>query len=268
MWETEQRGSVTVATYTHPPMNYLVGDAVSQLEQLIDEWVDPAVKAVVLTGSDGRFIPHFSVEEVLAPMDAPLPARVAIGPDKLVAQHRLFDRLTHLPKPVVAGLTGDTMGAGLILALACDVRVAQRGGDHRFGLPEVRLGLVPAGSGVQRLVRLIGFSAAIDLVLRARVLTPEEALAAGIVHELAADPRESAIAIAQQMADLPAVAFAMTKHAAYRGSDLPIDVGVALEAEAGFRAKLSPQATEAMQEFLAIPEYERRAWFDASRPDH
>jgi enoyl-CoA hydratase len=266
MWTTERHGSVVVATYDHPPMGYLVGAAVAQLPGLIDEWADPSVRAVVLTGTQDRFITHSSVEEILALQQAPLEQRAAAGPERVIALHHLFDRLTHLGKPVIAALTGDTMGGGLILAMACDIRIATRGGDHRLGLPEVRLGIIPSASGVQRLVRLIGLAAALDLALSARVLTPEEALEAGLVHRLADDPRAAALALAQQLAALPATALAMTKHAAHRGADLPLDAAVALEADASVRAKLTDDAARAMAEYVALPHDERRAWLDADRP--
>jgi enoyl-CoA hydratase len=166
-----------------------------------------------------------------------------------------------LPQPVIAALGGDAMGFGFELALACDLRIAQRG-DHRYGLPEVRLGIIPGGSGTTRLTKLIGAPTALDLILRARVLTPEEALAKGLVTELAEDARARALAIAQNLADLPRLAVAMAKQVIYKAEDLPLESALAFELEGSFRSKQAPEAAAAMRRYLEVAPAERRAYLD------
>src|SRR6185503_4599045 len=101
-------------------------------------------------------------------------------------------------------MNGDTMGGGFELSLSCDIRIGQKG-DHRFGLPEVKLGILPGGSGTQRLSRLIGAGRAIEFILRARVVRPEDALALGLVHEVADDALARARTVAGEIAALPPV---------------------------------------------------------------
>lgn len=92
-----------------------------------------------------------------------------------------FRRLAKLHVPVVAAIDGACLGGGLELALACDVRVAANTSATRFGLPEVRLGLLPAGGGTQRLPRLVGLQTALDLMLTGRSLRPSQAEKIGLV---------------------------------------------------------------------------------------
>lgn len=102
----------------------------------------------------------------------------------------MLRRLETCGKPVVAALNGTALGGGLELALACHHRVALDTPKARFGLPEVKLGLLPGGGGTQRLPRLIGIQAALPLMTEGRALRPEQALQLGIVHELASNAEE------------------------------------------------------------------------------
>lgn len=261
LWQSHRDGSVAVAAYHNPPMNYLTGRGLDELRDLVAEWADPEVRTVVLTGTvPGRFITHFSVAEILAGQ-----ATLAEdGPTLNYRVHALFQSLNDLQKPVIAAMNGDTMGAGLELSLSADIRIAQAG-DHRIGLPEVRLGLIPGGTGTQRLSRLVGRGRALDLILRGRILTPDEALALGLVTEVVDDAREWSVAMAHRLAALPPVALAMAKRVIHDASDLPLASALRLEADASFRTKLAPEASEAMQAYLALPEDARRDWLDAER---
>jgi enoyl-CoA hydratase len=163
-------------------------------------------------------------------------------------------------------MRGDTMGFGYELALACDFRIAQRG-DFRIGLPEVRMGIIPGAGGSQRLARLVGTARALDLIMRARVLKPEEALELGLVNEVADDAQERALSLAREFASLPPVAVAMAKTAVYGGRDVDMHSALRVERDASYRAKLAPEATKAMTEYLDLPLDARRAWIDRREPE-
>jgi enoyl-CoA hydratase/carnithine racemase len=98
------------------------------------------------------------------------------------AQHVLVEQIEVLEKPVICAAHGICAGAGLELAIACDLRIAAR--DTRFSLPEVRLGVIPEAGGCHRLARLIGLARAKELVMTGRAITAEEALGAGLVHQV------------------------------------------------------------------------------------
>lgn len=264
MWDESRRGEVAIATYTAPPMNYFTDAAVEQLDGLIDTWSRGGVAAVVLCGGvPGRFITHFDVDEIVRNQEAPDP--IFDAPRRSRRVQAVLRRLNDLPQPVIAALNGDAMGFGFELALSADLRVAQRG-DFRIGLPEVRLGLTPGGSGLTRMTKLVGVARALDLILRARVLTPEEALASGLVTDLADDAIDAALSLAEELVALPALAVAMAKKAIYQGADLPMDLALTLETESSFRLKQSPEIVRPMREYLALALDERRAWLDAGRP--
>lgn len=258
MWSQEQRGAVALATYTAPPMNYFTDDAVEQLDALIDGWAAGDARAIVLTGGvDGRFITHFDVDQILRNQERP--DGIVEAPRRSRRVQAVLRRFNDLPQPVIAAMNGDTMGFGYELALSADLRVAQRG-PFRIGLPEVRLGLTPAGSGLTRLTKLVGRGRALDLILRARVLAPEDALAAGLVTELADDALATAVAIGEEIAALPPLAVAMAKKAIHQGADLPLELALTLELESSFRLKRSPDIMLPMREYLALPLERRRAW--------
>ncbi|MCW3068132.1 MAG: enoyl-CoA hydratase [Solirubrobacterales bacterium] len=266
MWTEQRIGRVAVARYENPPVSYFTDAAVDELDEMLDAWAHAEdLGAVVLSGRDGRFITHFDVEAILRSQVAPDP--LVDAPTRSRRVQSVLRRLTMLPQPVIAALGGDAMGFGFELALACDLRIGQRG-DHRYGLPEVRLGIIPGGSGTTRLTKLLGAPRALDLILRARVLSPEEALAQGLVHELADDAESRAGTIARRIAELPPVAVAMAKQVIHRADDLPLEAALAFELEGSFRSKQAPEAAEAMRAYLDVPLSERRAWLDAERAEN
>jgi enoyl-CoA hydratase len=263
MWDEREEGAVSIATYSAPPMNYFTDAAVEQLDEMIDGWRSSSASTIVLTGGlAGRFITHFNVDEILANQQLPDP--IFEAPRRSRRVQAVLRRLNDLPQPVIAALNGDTMGFGYELALSADIRIAQRG-DFRIGLPEVRLGLIPSGSGLSRFGKLIGTARALDLLLRGRVLTPDEALAHGLVTELADDALAAAIALGQRLAGLPSITLAMAKRAMYQAVDHPLDLAMVLETENSFRLKQAPEIMEPMRQYLALPLDQRRDFLDAER---
>jgi enoyl-CoA hydratase len=262
LWKLERDAAgVAVAMYTNPPMNYFCAQGTQELGALIQSWADPAVRAVILTGGmPGKFITHYSVEE-LATLSADHATMRALGLGLNHGYHELLRSLRDLPKPILVAMNGDTMGGGFELSLSCDIRIASAG-DHRIGLPEVTLGILPGGSGTQRLSRLLGAGRAIDFILRGRICRPEEALELGLVHEVAPDSLARARALAADLAQLSPIAIAEIKRAVYRGSDVPLDAGLALESESFMATMFSAEGLATMREYVALPLEKRRDWLE------
>ena len=133
-WTCKTEGGVVTARYSNPPMNYFCAEGASELGTLIESWRDPAIKAIVLaSGVTGKFITHYSVEELLSYAEDREGLRKS-GTALTVGYHALLLSLRNLPKPVIVAMNGDAMGGGFELCLACDIRIGMRG-DYRYGLP-------------------------------------------------------------------------------------------------------------------------------------
>jgi 3-hydroxyacyl-CoA dehydrogenase len=180
-------GEVAVVTFDNPPVNALaqpVRAALLAAIQALDD--DPGVRAIVLIGAGCNFVAGADIREFDRPPAEPLlPAVLA--------------RLEACGKPVVAALSGATLGGGAETALASHYRCAA--GDLQFGFPEVNLGLLPGAGGTLRLPRLAGWQAALELMTSGRPIGIDAAIGLGIVDrrvdgDLAAD----AIAWARELA--------------------------------------------------------------------
>jgi enoyl-CoA hydratase len=259
-WEVEnQDDGVVVASYTNAPMNYFVAGGAAELGALIPTWRDPAVRVVVLTGGPAdQYLTHYSVEE-LAEIAADRDGLRAMGTDLNDGYHALVQDLSDLEKPVIAAMSGDTMGGGLELSLGCDLRIAQRG-DFSIGFPEVSLAIIPGGGGTQRLPRIIGAGPALDFILRSRIVSPDQALALGLVSEVADDAKSRALEVAAGLAQQSGPALAAVKRSILRGSSLPLSEGLRVEADAFLATMLTDEGVAAMNDYVATPHDERRAW--------
>src|SRR3954468_17381044 len=193
----EDKDGVLVVTYSSDPLNYLNMASLQELGQLVPIMAQPQYRAVIFQSRPDEvgFLTHFSVEEIYELIKAPETSRYSA--EAVRGFKALIDQIVALPKVTIAAMNGDTMGGGHELALACDLRIGEIG-DYRYGQPEVRLGIIPGAGGSQRLARLIGLGKALDIILRGRVVTPEEAHALGITSELVADAPARALEIARE----------------------------------------------------------------------
>jgi enoyl-CoA hydratase/carnithine racemase len=165
-----------------------------------------AARAVVVTGGPRAFSAGADVSE----MRDQDPAAIL---DYYRATGAVYERVAALPQPTIAAIAGWCLGGGLELALACDFRVAEAGAA--FGLPEVRIGIVPSSGGTHRLARLVGAARAKELVLLRERIGADEAAAFGLVTEVVADggALERALELANDLARLPPLAVAVAKQA-------------------------------------------------------
>lgn len=225
LWE--QDGRIAIVTFNRPKaMNALNGETLNELEQVIKKIeTDNSIGALVLTGAGEKaFVGGADIGELSAlegSMDGVAMARRG---------QNIFACLEELGKPVIAAINGYTLGGGMELALACDLRLASD--TARFGLPEINLGIIPGNGGTQRLTRLVGGGMAKYLIFTGRQLTAAEALNLGIVEKVypAGELLAEAKKLASQLAAKAPVALALAKRAINTGLDTDLATGCKIEA--------------------------------------
>ena len=248
----EVDGRVATVTLDRPEaLNAISTELAVELAEAVEPLgTDPGVRAVVLTGAGER---AFCV-------GADLKQRAGFDDHGWFVQREAFRRgfaaVRRCPLPTVAAVRGFALGGGTELALACDLVVAAD--DAIFGLPEVRLGLVPAGGGTQLLVRRVGRSAARDLVLTGRRVGADEARRLGLADRVVprAEVLATAAALAAEIAGNAPTAVRMAKWALEVGGDLPVEAAMEVEDQAWRRAVLSGDRREGIA-----------AWMEKRDPD-
>ena len=236
-FNVEQRGHVQAWTISNPPMNYMTGAVTQELGELVAKVeIDENVRAVVITGGiEGKFITHYSVDELAAAAADPEQC-ARLFPELETGFHRLLNRIMLMPKAVIAAINGDCMGGGFETALACDFRLAAEG-PFQIGLPEAVLGILPGGGGTQRLPRLIGRGRALEVMLFGNVYPPREAERLGMVNRVVPADQLMSIAMdwAGTLAKRPPRSVAGIKRAVHLGMDRDLEGGLYVE-----RAEMVP----------------------------
>ncbi len=230
-FKVEQHAHVQVWTMSNPPMNYMIGPMTQELLELTGKLeADENTRALVITGGvEGKFITHYSVDE-LAAMAADPAECARVFPTLSAGFHRLLDRIMLMPKAVIAAINGDCMGGGYELALACDFRLAADG-PYQIGLPEAVLGILPGGGGTQRLPRLIGRGRALEVMLFGNVYPPREAERMGMVNRVVAPEALMPLAMewATTLAKRPPRSVAAIKRAVHLGADRDLQSALYIE---------------------------------------
>lgn len=230
-FKVDQHEHVQVWTMSNPPMNYMIGPMSEELIELIGRAeTDERTRAIILTGGiEGKFITHYSVDE-LAAMAADPAACAESFPRLSEGFHRMLDRIMLMPKVVIAAINGDCMGGGYELALACDFRLAADG-PFQIGLPEAILGILPGGGGTQRLPRLIGRGKALEVMLFGNVYHPREAEKMGMVNRVLPPDTLMPFAMgwARTLAKRPPRSIASIKRAVYLGADRDLQSALYVE---------------------------------------
>jgi len=187
----ENVGGIGVITVDNPPVNALSPGVPEGIVENVERGnADPAIKAMVLIGAGRSFIAGADIRQFGTRRPPPVPGK------------RTHEVLDASAKPVVAAIHGYALGGGLEIALAAHYRIAVP--SAKVGLPEVLIGILPGSGGTQRLPRLIGPKAAMEMIVSGRHVPAEEAKGLGIISELVpegGDLREAAIAMARRVAD-------------------------------------------------------------------
>jgi enoyl-CoA hydratase/3-hydroxyacyl-CoA dehydrogenase len=240
-------GAIAHVTMSRPEaLNALNGKMLQELKDVLAQVrANRAVRVVVFSGEGDAFIAGADIKEMQV---------VAAKPDEIRALTELGQSVMRdietLPQPVIAAINGLALGAGLELALACDIRIASS--KARLGLPEVGIGIMPGLGGTQRTTRLVGRGVASELVLTGDVIRPEEAARVGLVNRVVAPDKlmETAGELAERIASRAPVALAKAKAAIVATQQLGLEEGLAFEVDRACEVHATPDRAEGMQALI------------------
>jgi enoyl-CoA hydratase/carnithine racemase len=223
----ERRDAAALVTLNRPQaMNAINLEMRRVLAQTMQELEsDQAVRAVIFRGAGDRaFCAGADIKEFKAAYSLPEARKLREPPS-------WNDLIAASSKPTIAAIQGVCLGGGLEIALACDIRIAAPAAV--FGLPEVRLAIIPGAGGTQRLPRVVGLGHAMRMILTGDHVSADEAWRIGLVTEIvpADGLLERALAIADRIATAGPLAIAYAKESIRRGTEMPIADGLRLEAD-------------------------------------
>ncbi len=208
---------VEIVVLHRPPTNALIGPVIDEVVAVLrDAEADSTVRAVVITGGVRN---AFSSGGDLGALFGDLMQSAGESARFDVFEHmqRSFCAIEDFPKPIVAAINGVAIGAGLELALVCDLRVASE--LAYFALPELAHGIIPGLGGTQRLARIVGLGRAKEMLMIGRRIRAQQALEWGLVHQLA--PHRMTLAraceLAREVGRKPSEAFAALKRTVHHG---------------------------------------------------
>lgn len=249
-----REGPVVVLEFNRPDArNALNEELLTALGQaLTDLQYDDSVRAVVLYGASGNFCAGADITAFDRIREDAL-----IGPRKALGG-TLWTVMGRYPKPLIAAVEGLAVGGGCELALACDIVIAAE--SAQFGVPEVKLGVIPGGGATQRLVSAVGKAKAMTMLLTGDFISATDARADGIVARVVphGDALERALAMAGRIAANSPLAVSLAKDAALQALETSLSQGLehekrnfhlaihsadSHEGEAAFLAKRTPHYT-------------------------
>jgi enoyl-CoA hydratase/carnithine racemase len=245
----EIANSVATLTLHRPPVNAISDRLIELFEDRLDE-IDarPDCKIVHLRSGQKVFCAGADLAEVRQRFAASDGSKQAY---RFVTRlQRLYDRIERLPQVTLAEIAGAAMGGGLELALACDLRIIAT--DAKLGLPEISLGLIPAGGGTQRLTQLCGRATAARLIFGAEIIVGADAVQLGLAQWVATrdDITARANEIVHRIATFPTAALRGSKKCIAAAGDRD-GRGYASEREATRRLSTHPETRERVAAFLA-----------------
>lgn len=236
-----------------PPANTYSYEMMQEIDAaVLAARMDAAVHVIVITGAGEKFFCAGANIGMLQTADPTFKYYFCLHANETMS------RLEQTPKLVIAALNGHTVGGGLEVAMAADLRIARQGGG-RIGLPEVALGVLPGTGGTQRLARLVGKSKAIELMVSGTLLSFEEAREMGLVNQVWGDAelegrsfRDAVLAYARQFTPPHRASKAVghIKRAVHSGLEMSFTDGLALERELQQRLFESADAREGLAAHL------------------
>jgi enoyl-CoA hydratase len=247
----EAADGIAVLTLDDPPANTYTHEMMRQLDDgIIKARFDDDVSVIVITGKGEKFFSAGANIQMLS--------EVTTGFKYCFCLHanETLNRLEQTPKLTIAALNGHTVGGGLEIAMAADIRIARKAAG-KVGLPEVTLGVLPGTGGTQRLTRLVGKARAIELMATGEVFDFEKAEALGVVNQIwEAETHEEFMQKVMEYAKSftpPAKAskaVGLIKRSVQSGGELPFELALTLERELQQQLFASEDAREGLNAYV------------------
>ncbi len=241
---------VATITMQDPPANTYTHEMMRQMDEaILKARFDEEVHAVVVRGAGDRFFCAGANIGMLKESDPYFKYNFCLHANETL------NRLEQTPMLVIAALNGHTVGGGLEIAMACDLRIARKG-SGKIGLPEVNLGVLPGTGGTQRLARLIGRSKAIELMAEGRTIGFEQAKDLGLVNRIVEGTDEEFTEDVMDYArsftppEKASMAVGAIKRAVTSGVEAGFGEGLALERELQQQLFKSADAQEGLAAYL------------------
>lgn len=203
---------------------------------------DDEIRAIIITGAGEVFCTGTDLGELSSfTADKLKPINPASLSSSAIAE---------INCPVIAAINGDALGAGLELALSCDIRISSK--NARFGFLETAYGLIPGGGGTQRLPRIVGKGKATEMLLTAEPIDAEEAYRSGLITKAVPGKRlaDEAEEIAKKLISRAPIAVRYAKEAVNKGMDMTLEQGLRLEADLSFLLQTTEDRAEGIEAFL------------------
>ncbi|EAR60003.1 2,3-dehydroadipyl-CoA hydratase PaaF [Neptuniibacter caesariensis] len=236
------KGVLTITLHRPEALNALNTKLLEELADLLDEiQSNPEVGAVVITGSSKAFAAGADVRE-MATLDA-----VGVLRDPRVDH---WKRITAFKKPLIAAVNGFCLGGGCELAMHADIIIA--GEEAKFGQPEIKLGIMPGAGGTQRLLRAVGKSMAMQMVLTGEPISAQQAMGFGLISEITIPETtvERAQKVAQQIARHAPIAVEMAKDSVLKAFDTDLASGLLYERKAFTLLAATEDRNEGINAFI------------------
>jgi len=247
----EVKGKIAILTLDDPPANTYTHEMMRQIDtHVVTARFDKNVEVIVITGAGEKFFCAGANIGMLSESDPDWKYCFCLHANETL------NRLEQTPKLVIAALNGHTVGGGLEIAMAADIRIARKD-SGKCGLPEVALGVLPGTGGTQRLVRLVGKPAAIQMMAEGTVFGFDEAHKYGLVNEIYDhEDRDSFLAAVLEYAEQfttpnkATKAVGLIKRSVQTGAELPFELALALERELQAQLFASSDAKEGLNAYI------------------
>lgn len=242
-------GGIAILELDDPPANTYTYEMFRQLDDaILRARMDSDVYVLLLRGAGDKFFSAGANINMLQGADPTFKYYFCLHANETLL------RLEKTPKLVIAALNGHTVGGGLEIAMACDLRIARKDGG-KIGLPEVALGVLPGTGGTQRMARLVGKARALELIATGRTFSFEEALEIGLIHRILDEPdfMKAAMEYARQFLPPSKAARAVghIKRSIQTGAEIDLYDGLALEQELQNLLFRSEDAKEGLDSYTA-----------------